>query len=358
MLSKWEQLFLLIMTLSIMGHVVMQPLMLDVAGRDGWLSVILALPAGIIFTYAIYRLRMQFPDKDFPAIAQALCGKPLGLVLRSVLIGYFMFLSALSAAALADMVNIAFLPETPIWALVVWGILISLYAVHKGVKTIALTAGILTFSAMLTGHTITLLDSSEKEWSEILPVLEFGWTPVLLGTVIICSIWMELLLLLLVPWQQGERRIYRFWAAGVLLNGLMMLSTFTGAVMIFGLGQADNMNYPALEIVRILSLGFIDRFDIYGLFQMTLGCYIRISLYARLAYDQCGSAMLGKKWARRILFFVFVITITGFALYLAQNHIRLMQTASIYIYSLVLYPLPFVLLILSYFRSKKSGEIS
>src|SRR5690625_4083764 len=40
MVNKWETFFLMIMTVPIMGHVVILPLMFDISGRDGWISVI------------------------------------------------------------------------------------------------------------------------------------------------------------------------------------------------------------------------------------------------------------------------------------------------------------------------------
>ena len=174
------------------------------------------------------------------------------------------------------MVHIGFLNDTPRWALNLWFFAFFVYTALKGVKRIALTAGILTFIGLITGHTVTLMDTWKKEWGYLLPLLEYGWTPVMFGTLLLMNIWIELFLLLVVPIQHIEaKRFYWFWVAGIFLNLLTMFSTTTGVITIFGLGQADNFIYPAFSITRIINLGFVDRFDIYSLLLMTIGVYVR-----------------------------------------------------------------------------------
>ncbi|MDQ0339856.1 hypothetical protein J2S00_002649 [Caldalkalibacillus uzonensis] len=131
MLTKWETLFLLFMTLAIMGHVVILPPLYDVAGRDAWISALFSFPVGVLFVWAIYRLRLLFSGYDFPTISSTLLSKPVGTGLIFVLDAYYLFLSGYSAAALAEMINIGFLPETPVSALVLWLMLFCLYAANK-----------------------------------------------------------------------------------------------------------------------------------------------------------------------------------------------------------------------------------
>lgn len=76
MLSKWETLFLLIMIIAILGHVVITPLMIDIAGRDGWISIFLSLPLALFFAFAIYRLRLNYPDEDIFDIVKQTLGPP------------------------------------------------------------------------------------------------------------------------------------------------------------------------------------------------------------------------------------------------------------------------------------------
>lgn len=354
MLTKWETLFLIVMTLPIMGHVVILPLMLDVAGRDAWISILISFPAAFAFAYAIYRLRLHHPDLNISGMLPLLLGKWFGLLAIIIFILYFLFLTILSFASLVDVVFIDFLPETPRLAIIVWFLIFFIYAAIKGIKRIALTAGVLTFIGVLTGHTVTLMDTAKKDWKELLPILEFGWSPAVWGSLILVSIWIELLLLLCVPIKNiREKKTFLLWSIGISIVGLTMFSTTTGAITIFGLGQADNFVYPAQEIVRVIELGFIDRFDIYGMILMTFGVYIRCSLFFRIAYNLSVSAN-SSTWVKRGWFSSFVILVFLGTYYLSKFHIRLEEAINLYAYMIVLFPIPFLLLAISYVKRKRN----
>src|SRR5690606_4070135 len=125
--------------------------------------------------------------------------------------------------------------DLPLLAILVWFLIFFVYVAIKGIKRIALTAGILSIIAMVLGHTVTLLDTRMKDWSELQPMFEFGWSPILWGSLLLTSIWIELLLLLCVPIQNiREKRMFLLWSIGILLNALMMFSTTTGSITIFG----------------------------------------------------------------------------------------------------------------------------
>lgn len=135
----------------------------------------------------------------------------------------------------------------------------------------------------------------------------------------------------------------------------MMNSTITGVITIFGLGQADNFTYPAQEIVRIINLGFIDRFDIYGMILMTFGSYIRCSLYFRLAYDMSISQS-SSKWMKWILLSIFAVLIFFGTLYVSKEHFRIEKAINIYTYMIVLFPIPFLLLFISSLKKWKENR--
>src|SRR5690625_3217030 len=185
MISKWETLFLLIMTLPILGHVVVLPLMIDVVGRDAWISILLSLPFAFLYTLAIYYIKIKYSERNTKEIITELVGKLAGKIIIFILIVYFLFITIISFSTFVDFVYILFIPDTPFLAIIIWFLIFFMYGVSKGIKGIALTAGILTFIALITGHTITLLDSTLKDWGHLKPVLEYGWNPVFVGTLII-----------------------------------------------------------------------------------------------------------------------------------------------------------------------------
>lgn len=57
------------------------------------------------------------------------------------------------------------------------------------------------------------------------------------------------------------------------------LGTVTSTLMIFGEAQVKNLVYPVQSVVRMVKLGFIERYDIYGIAVMVLDCVIRMSTF-------------------------------------------------------------------------------
>lgn len=354
MVTKWETLFLIVLTLPIMGHVVLLPLLLDLAGRDVWLAVVISVPFAIFIASIIYKIKKQEPDLDFSEIIYKALGKRGGFFIRIVFILYFLFLFILSAAALVDLVFIGFLPDTPRLALLLWLFLFVLYAVGKGMKRIALTASILAFITALTGHTMTLMDAPKKEWSYLLPILEFGWAPVLWGILLLTSVWVELLFLLAIPLENiKEKRLFLVWVIGILLNALMILSTSTGTIAIFGLGQTENLVYPAFSLVRIVNLGFIDRFDVYAIILMTFGVYIRCGLYFRAAYEMSLAADT-RPWIKYSTFTGMSLFLFLGSYYLVKDYFAFEQALNLYAFSFLL--IPIVVLILFLLNRKNRSQ--
>lgn len=346
------------MTVPIVGYFIILSLMLDIAGRDTVISITVSLFAAFLFSFAIFRVRINYPDLNITDILFHLLGKWGAKIVKSVFILYFLFLTILSFAALVDFVYIGFLTETPIIALIVWFLIFFLYASVKGYKEISLTAGILFLIIFVTGITIVLMDIDKKDWSEIFPLLEFGWSPPLWGSLILISVWVELLLLLCIPIKNiREKGFFLLWIIGILISGLTILLTTTGAITIFGLGQARNFNYPAQEILRIINFGFIDRIDIYGMVLMTFSIYIRCSLFFRISYE-LSLPENSSKWQKRILFFIFtVITFFG-TLYLSKENLRIEKAIDIYTYMIILFPIPFILWFISWLKKNKTTDIS
>ena len=152
--------------------------MIDIAGRDSWISILISLPVAFLFAISIYRLRVKYPKVEISYILHSLLGKIFGRLISIVFILYFLFLTIFSFVLVIDFIYISFLPDTPRWALMVWFLIAFIYAAIKGIKRIALTAGILSIIAMISGHTVTMLDTRMKDWSQLQPMFEFGFSPI------------------------------------------------------------------------------------------------------------------------------------------------------------------------------------
>lgn len=332
--TKWEALFMILMTTPITGHVLFLPFLLEEAGRDLWISALISVPMGLVVVGLIAVIRknaLVALNTDSTNILQ------YGGVLRYfslIIVLYLLSSAAISTASLLEMVKTAFMPETPLWALGIWFLIIYLYGARKGIVNIIWTSVVLAFVGLVTGHTITLILLHMKDWNNLLPMLQHGWVPPIKGALLITSMWAEFSILLFIPLQSEHRsHLFSTWSVGVLLDILMIISTGTGAVTIFGLELARNFTYPALESVRLMSLGFIDRFDIYGMILMLFGCYSKVALYISFTGEFFLSLVRTKKKAISNIPLYGAGALVFSASYLiAVNYWRMLEGLRVYIY--------------------------
>lgn len=333
------------------------PVLLQVAGRDAWLSALLAVPLAGMFVYMLWHLR-QNVDGEPRSILIQLVGVMSARFLSLAFAGYFFFVSLLSVVFLTDMVHIYFYPETPISVIVAAFIPFVAFTVRKGIWAIAMTATVFGILTVFTGNSTAFLSFPQKDWSEIQPFLEFGIHPVLWGSLIVLSMWVELLFLLFVPLDsrrnKGKSRIPLSWLFIVLTNGYMTASSLLGVVAFFGFDMARNFVYPTAEELNLLSLGFVDRFSIYIILNLSLGCFVRTSLYYRLTYELMfpfSSRQHVKPWVRNGLM-TFALSVMGYAAwFIASDHVRVMQWTEYYTYTAALFIVPFILAGLHRFRT-------
>lgn len=355
MVTKWETFYLLVVTLPIMGHVVLLPMVINIAGRDSWMSSLIAFMIGIIYVWILYHLRSMYPKGSVRKSINLMLGNLMARLTFLTLMIYFIFLTALSISSLVDMVNVVFLPETPLWALIISFLILSMYGATKDVKGIALTAGIVLFVVMFTGHSITFINFRDRDLFDILPLLEYGWKPVFIGAILLSNVWIEMLFLLVIPLKNNqEKGLLIIWIIGVFANVIMMLSTMSGTIMTFGLGQAEQFIYPALEIIRIIDIDFIDRLDVYALILMMFGSYIRGSLFFIVGYQQIKNLIpSSRKWID-VIWFILLGIIVGILTYImGETRMRFETSLVVYSYTIFLFIFSLLMLVISKIRKKQ-----
>lgn len=356
MLQRRYALFFLFMSIPIIGHVTILPLLWDLAGRDAWISILLATPFGMGLAFFLWRMMTLSPGKTFVEITQDLWGRGGRYLFSLPFFIYGAYLFLMTQMSITDMMSAGFFQETPFWFLGLAFLLLVLYVLIKGVEVLAFMAGLLTLIVMITGHSITLLLTPQRDWRAILPFLEYGWMPVLYGMFLIIAMWSELFFLAFIRFHRVETKgFFLFILAGVLANSIMALSVGAGTITIFGMEQADNMLYPALSSVRMVTLGFVDRFDVYGLILMTFGSFIRggLQLYALVQ-------LLPRRLLRSKRMKTAATLSLGFLLYflsliLYGNKIAFEELIRYYIYGLLLQGIPILYLLKGRLARRKKG---
>jgi len=350
--TPWETFFALIMTLPIMGHEVMLPFLLQTAGRDAWISVLVSLPIALLMIIAIWRVKLQVQTTPLQQWMKEQFGPLISYPLVIVMALYLLFLSCSSIAFLSDFIKVNFYSDTPLIALIVFFSLGCFYAILKRPNVILRTAIILGILSMVTGISVTFLSTPMKDFRNLQPILEYGMSPVFWGAWLVLSMWTELLFLLIIPIKsEDNKKILRLWIVNIGVQTFMMITPIIGVITIFGLGFATSLTYPSEETLRNIHLYIVDRFDVYGLFLMTFGSYVRTILYFRLGWELLFSTKKDQQMIWTWNHFFMLLTFSSFGVIawsLAKDHARIEQTITLYTMCGILSLLPILIWLMSW----------
>ncbi|NHM27557.1 endospore germination permease [Desulfofundulus sp. TPOSR] len=275
-----RQLAMLLFTLVISTVDVYLPAVVaGVAGRDAWITVILAvLYAFIIWAVAI-GLASRFPRQTVIHYSKEVLGPILGGFIGLLLIIFFFFVGASVTRMLADVMVTAFMPSTPLVVFTTSVMLVASYAVFSGLEVIARVNEIMLPLGLAALIFVGFGSLPQVDFGRYLPLMERGLGPVNWGSIILVSTVAEIVIvLMLYPYINGQTRV------GV--NGLWVLLGLGAAMQIgvlaIGLFTAEvtaAMNFPALEMVRAIRLGaFMTHLDVVIVAVWVGGIFLKLAL--------------------------------------------------------------------------------
>lgn len=261
------------------NHVILIPILLDIAGRDAWLSIAVSLVPNILWLTLLYWIiRRSGQQPLFLWLGQS-AGKGYSLAVRAVV---FVLLTVTCAVTVKDTVDWAvasYLPETPPIALALLLVPLCYFAARSGIMSIAIMAGILLPVIVLLGYFVMGANFPNKDYTRLLPVLEDGMGPMLRGLAYACSSFVELIMIVL--FQHHIRSRIKWWqlaVLGFLMMGLTLGPT-TGSIAEFGAIEGSKHRYPAFEQWKLVIIQrFIERVDFFSIYQWFAGAFIRLAL--------------------------------------------------------------------------------
>ena len=234
-----RQLFLmLILSTGLLNHVILIPNLLKAAGRDSWLSVIIAYPISLLFLWLIYFIVKNCPNEGFFHMVSHRLGKSVSILL-SIPVIMFLFLSSyITTRDLMIWLKSYFLGETAVFVINFIIILACFFVTFAGVKSMAITSGLLLPLVILLGIFIALTNTTVKDPSLLFPIVANGYVPVLKGVIYVLSGLLEIyIVILLQPFSQEQIKFKHLFILLTALTGLIF-GPLSSSIMEFGPNEA------------------------------------------------------------------------------------------------------------------------
>lgn len=274
------QLTFLVITLVISTADIFLPVFVaKEAKNDSWLSPIFATIAMAPIVWIQLKLYRLNEGKTLIEICRGTTGKVIGTVIGILYVFYFFLIAFAVINEMNQVLNTAFLPLTPPVVFVVISMCISAYAVGRDIEVISRVNEILLPIGIGALGFLMLVNIKEMDLSFFRPVLNNGFVPPLLGSLVIVG-WLSQIVVFLqfahfvsVPDKLG-RAVY----AGLLFNGAGIL---VGSLIYALFGPlTEILMIPALEFARFASIGkYLKGLDIIVMSIWVTGIYVKIMVF-------------------------------------------------------------------------------
>jgi len=277
---------ILMLSTGLLNHVIIIPILLDAAKRDAWISVLLACGFALVWAVILHvgmsklnkRHLFDWLAKTYPPI--------VGRVL-AVFIGLYLFaVCMITTRDTVYWIHLTFSPETPIIIFSFLFLLISALNAFLGIHSIANTASLLLPLVIVLGFFVMSFNMPHKDYSLLKPVLEYGMGPVWKGALYAGAGFAEVIMFFFLQHHIRTRISYVSLMIMILLLLGLTLGPVIGAIVEFGVDEADKLRFPAYEEWRLLTIGrYVEHLDFFSVYQWFSGAFLRISLALFLMLD-------------------------------------------------------------------------
>lgn len=107
------------------------------AGRDAWLSVIIAWLLDVLLAIVYAYMGIRFPGENFTQYSITILGKYLGRVVGAMFPIYFLMVASVLMRSISILITNMMLPKTPMEIVLLSGYMLIAYGVRKGIEVIA-----------------------------------------------------------------------------------------------------------------------------------------------------------------------------------------------------------------------------
>jgi spore germination protein (amino acid permease) len=279
-------LMIVILSTGLMNHILVIPLLLDHAGRDAWISVLVSIPPLFLWLGVLYYIMRKTNQQSLTMLIQQHYGNLAYLLIVIPLVLFLLAITIITLKDTANWISINFLKETPAFVIEFCILLLCSITARIGITSIAQMSSFLLPFVVFLGFFVMLTNIPHKHYSWVLPMLQNGWGPVWKGSFYSAGGFVEILFLLL--FQQHIKQKVKFWhlvMLGIILVGLT-LGPLLAAIAEFGPHLATKQRYPSYEEWRLVEISkYITHLDFLSFYTWMSGAWIRIAMSLYLCVD-------------------------------------------------------------------------
>ncbi|WHY74891.1 endospore germination permease [Fictibacillus enclensis] len=329
------------------------------AERDMWISPIIGSVNGFITVFIVFQLHKLYPQESLIQLIERIIGRFMGKIIGFLYLFFFLHSGSIILREYSTFISVSFLQTTPPFVIIGGMVLVCSFAVRGGIEGLGRTANLFVPMVALLPLLIASLLLKDFEPQNMLPVIEHGFGPVLLGAAA-PQAWFgqTLFISMILPFLSDREKGMKWSLIMVIVITVNFTITNLLAVFLFN-GTASGYAYPLFTAVRYITIAtFFEHLESVTIAIWITGIFIKIAMvYYALVL---GTAQwLNLKDYKPIVFpFGLLLTVFG-CQWVAPNFETLNQ------FVVVIYPfygtllltfIPLLLLVIAKIRQKQNKE--
>lgn len=287
----------------------------EAAGTGGWIpllaTTVIVIFAGYMFTYLGY----VHTEKTIYEYTLLLTGKIIGNLLMLIYILYFFVLFTMESRISSEIISLAILVKTPVYALVLVFLLVAFYGVTKRLKGVGIICEFYGILVIIFGLIIDVLISTQGNLINIKPFIPpLGMSTYLKAipkSIFALLVGVEVIALIPFNKKVNDKKVFRYVTLMVTFIGFLYIFIFESCISVLGVDNIiyyDDALLATIRRINIEPLEFLSRLDGIFILAWTITIYTTILIYAHAA------VFLLSKWIKKISYnrLAFIVISAGF----------------------------------------------
>lgn len=329
------------------------------AKQDAWISILFYIIPGIVLQLMYIYLFNKNSKKTIVEYLPDIFGKYLGLFLAVIYIVYFAYAAMRILGDFAGLIMVSSMPNSSKLAVSFFLILTACYGVFTGIENLCRGAGLivpLMLIGLILASILLISTTSIFRFENLQPILENGILfPIIKGWKLIVFPFGEpLMFSMLYPSVNKPEKIKKYVIWAIIILGISLSGLTAIFIAALSVNYATMTQFPLLETLRLIRIGFLDRLDVLIIVTMTLGGFFKMSFF--MYASVLGMSKVVKVRETKYFSFplgIIILIISLFADRSYQQHVSQgLNFAINYIHFPLQIVIPLIAVIITYFKSK------
>ncbi|WP_409509431.1 spore germination protein [Bacillus spizizenii] len=278
-----RQLFVMVIIFELGSSLLITPG--SMAGRDAWIAVLLGCAAGLFLYYLYQGIYQCYPESSPKEYMDDMLGTKLSWLFSFLYILYFAYIAARVLRDFGEMLLTFAYHDTPILIVNALLIIVSIYAVRKGIEVLARAAELLFGAMYLLGALglVLIIVSGSIDTQNLKPVLEDGIVPVI-HSVFTQTMYVPfgevVLFVMIFPNLNDRKDVKKVGMAAIAISGLVVALTVAINISVLDVDLTLRSQFPLLSTIQTIKVEeFLDRLDVFFMLVLIIGGFFKVSLY-------------------------------------------------------------------------------